>query len=127
MRIAQAGEPVYQARARVAALARAQGFSGEALDGIVLAFSEAVNNAIRYGSSSVNHCVSVTMKMDNGHLVLEIADHGCGFQPASLDLPAPDDMSEGGRGLFLMHTFMDDVQWHGSPKGTTVRMVKNVG
>jgi anti-sigma regulatory factor (Ser/Thr protein kinase) len=126
MRIAQAGEPVYRARARVAALAHAQGFAGEALDGILLAFTEAVNNAILYGAASVRNCVHVKMTMENHHLVLEIADHGSGFQPSNLNLPAPGEMSEGGRGLFLMHAFMDDVQWHGTPKGTTVRMVKSV-
>jgi anti-sigma regulatory factor (Ser/Thr protein kinase) len=69
----------------------------------------------------------VAAVLEGDHLVIEIMDHGSGFQPSNLDLPAPDDMSEGGRGLYLMHTFMDHVEWHGSPKGTTVRMSKSVG
>jgi serine/threonine-protein kinase RsbW len=127
MRIVEAGEPVYRARARVAAFAHRLGFSGEALDGIILAFSEAVNNAIAYGTTTIHRCVHVRVMQEDGHLVLEIVDHGKGFQPANLDLPAPRDMSEGGRGLFLMKAFMDDVQWLGSPTGTTVRMSKSRG
>lgn len=124
MRIATIGEPVYRARARVMALGRRLGFRGEALDGIVLAFSEAVSNALVHGKSR-GHCVHVAAVMEGNRLVLDVIDHGPGFQPSNLDLPAPHDMSEGGRGLFLMRTFMDDVQWLGSPAGTTVRMCKS--
>lgn len=127
MRIAEVGEPIYRARARVMALGQRLGFHGEALDGIVLAFSEAVSNALLHGESSRRHCVHVAAVMEGNRLVLEIMDHGPGFQPRNLDLPAPDDMSEGGRGLYLMQTFMDNVEWHGTPKGTTVRMSKSVG
>jgi serine/threonine-protein kinase RsbW len=127
MRIADIGEPIYRARARVMALGRRLGFRGEALDGIVLAFSEAVSNALLHGESGHRQCVHVAAVMDGNRLVLEIMDHGSGFHPANLDLPAPDDMSEGGRGLYLMKTFMDQVEWNGTPTGTTVRMSKSVG
>lgn len=125
MRIAEVGEPIYRARARVMALGRRLGFRGEALDGIVLAFSEAVSNAFLHGETGNRHCVHVAAVMDGDRLVLEIMDHGRGFQPSNLNLPSPHDMSEGGRGLYLMHVFMDEVQWLGSPAGTTVRMCKS--
>ena len=124
MRIADVGEPIYRARAQVMALGRRLGFHGEALDGIVLAFSEALTNALLHGESGNRHCVHVAAVMNGDRLVLEIMNHGPGFQPSNLDLPAPDDMSEGGRGLYLMQTFMDQVEWHGTPRRTTVRMSK---
>lgn len=124
MRLSRCGEPVYRARARLHNLGCRLGFAGEALDGIVLAFSEAVTNAILHGTRGSHRWVNVHVTMQGDDLVLEVADHGPGFQPSGLRLPAPDDMRETGRGLFLMRAFMDDVQWHGSPSGTTVRMSK---
>ena len=48
---------------------------------------------------------------------------GCGFDPAVLDLEAPPDpLSERGRGLFLIHHLMDDVEIVSDSHGTTIRM-----
>lgn len=124
MRIADIGEPIFRARARVMALGRRLGFHGEALDGIVLAFSEAVSNALLHGECCNHRCVHVVAVLEGDRLVLEIMDHGSGFQPKNLNLPSPAESSESGRGLYLMQTFMDQVEWLGTPRGTTVRMSK---
>jgi serine/threonine-protein kinase RsbW len=94
------------------------------VDGILLAFSEAVTNALVYGNTTVRRCVRVRAWVENSRLVMEITDHGAGFAPKDVHLPPADCMCEGGRGLYLMRVLMDDVQWLPTPTGTTVRMVK---
>lgn len=124
MRIPCAGEPVFKARRRMASLARRLGFCPDAVDGILLAFSEALANALRYGNATLRKCVRVRVWVENSRLVMEIADHGEGFEPRDVHLPPADCWCEGGRGLYLMEVLMDDVQWHATPSGTTVRMSK---
>lgn len=127
MRVAGAGEPVFKARARLSDLVHRLGFPEDARDAILLAFSEALSNAILYGSAPLRKSVRVLARMENSRLVLEVSDHGSGFRPEKIELPDPRNMEEGGRGLFLMRALMDDVQWHDTPHGTTVRMVKCCG
>jgi serine/threonine-protein kinase RsbW len=105
-------------------LARRLGFCADAVDGILLAFSEALTNALTYGEATMRKCVRVRAWVENGRLVMEITDHGQGFAPKDVHLPPPECWCEGGRGLFLMKTLMDDVQWKATPSGTTVRMSK---
>jgi serine/threonine-protein kinase RsbW len=118
------GEPIYKARARVGDLARRLGFGDDDVDAIQLAFSEALTNALRHGCPTSRNCVHVKAGTEDSCLVLEVADHGHGFHPGEIRLPPLDADDEGGRGLYLMQAFMDDVQWFDSPKGTTVRLCK---
>jgi serine/threonine-protein kinase RsbW len=122
MRIPCTGEPVFKARKRMGDLARRLGFHGEKVDSILLAFSEAVTNALVYGNATVRKCVRVRAWVENSRLVVEVSDHGKGFSPGPVHLPPASCMCEGGRGLYLMRVLMDDVQWHATPEGTTVRM-----
>ena len=124
MRIPCAGEPVFKARARLAKAARGLGFRGETLDGILLAFTEAVTNAVIHGSAPSCRCVRAHVGLENGRLIIDVIDHGRGFHPDAVELPPLDCMCEGGRGLFLMRALMDDVEWTPTASGTTVRMTK---
>ena len=124
MRIPSTGEPVFRARARLAAVGRRLGFSAEALDGILLAFSEAVTNALIHGCAPSRKCVHAHIGVESGRMIIEVVDHGRGFHPEEIQLPSPGCMCEGGRGLFLMRALMDEVEWIPGPSGTTVRMSK---
>ncbi len=124
MRIRGVGEPVFKARSRLAAAARRLAISGEDLDSVLLAFSEAVTNALIHGRSNSRKCVHVDVGTEDGRLIIEVRDHGRGFHPKSVELPPPDCMCEGGRGLYLMRVLMDEVEWLPGPSGTTVRMTK---
>ena len=62
-------------------------------------------------------------------LTIRVRDQGEGFDPDTVADPlAPDNLLKpSGRGIFLIRTFMDDVQVRSAPEGgTEVRMVKRI-
>jgi serine/threonine-protein kinase RsbW len=96
--------------------------------GIDMAVREAITNAMVHGNKEDEaKTVEVTLNCLGHELEIEVKDQGEGFDPTSI--PDPTDpaniLKTSGRGIFLMRTFMDDVQWSMRPEGgTTVRMTK---
>jgi len=96
--------------------------------GIDMAVREAVTNAIVHGNQEDEaKAVEVTFNCLEHALEIEVKDQGEGFDPATV--PDPTDpaniMKTSGRGIFLMRTFMDEVDWLARPEGgTKVRLVK---
>jgi serine/threonine-protein kinase RsbW len=79
---------------------------------IMIAVTEAVNNAIKHGNvgdSSKN--VSLSLTLNDNLLKFVIKDEGPGFDYHSLPDPtAPENLEKpGGRGIFLMKHLSDDV------------------
>jgi len=89
---------------------------------------EAVTNAMVHGNQEDEaKSVEVVFNCHGNELEIEVRDQGEGFDPGSV--PDPTDpanlMKTSGRGIFLMRTFMDDVQYVPRPEGgTAVRMSK---
>ena len=102
------------------------GFSKRDMDNnLKLAFSEAITNAMEHGNHwDPEKKVKVQVRAGRDRLEVEIEDEGPGFDFASL--PDPTDESnlynERGRGVFLMYTTMDKVEF--SPKGNRVTLTK---
>ncbi len=104
------------------------GLGEEIAFGIDMAVREAVTNAIVHGNQE-NEAkkVEVTFNCLEHALEIEVKDQGEGFDPAAV--PDPTDpaniLKTSGRGIFLMRTFMDEVDWLARPEGgTKVRLVK---
>jgi serine/threonine-protein kinase RsbW len=79
---------------------------------IMIAVTEAVNNAIRHGSrndSSKN--VSLSLSLEEGLIKFKIEDEGIGFDHDNLPDPtSPENIEKpGGRGIFLMKHLSDEV------------------
>lgn len=79
---------------------------------IMIAVTEAVNNAIKHGSqndSSKN--VNLSLLVDESTLKFRVEDQGRGFDYMHLPDPtAPENLEKpGGRGIFLMKHLADDV------------------
>jgi anti-sigma regulatory factor (Ser/Thr protein kinase) len=81
---------------------------------IPVAITEAIANAICYGNANdVAKLVLVRARIDAHALIVEVADEGQGFDLAlALRDPTTDDRRAGedGRGLFLMHAYVDRVE-----------------
>ena len=81
---------------------------------IMIAVTEAVNNAIRHGShndSSKN--VSLLLSLDDATIKFRVEDEGEGFNFQNLPDPtAPENIEKpGGRGIFLMKHLSDEVDF----------------
>ena len=79
---------------------------------IMIAVTEAVNNAIRHGNKSEStKNVTLALSLENGLIKFKIEDEGNGFDYHNLPDPtAPENLEKpGGRGIFLMKHLSDEV------------------
>lgn len=115
-------------------IGRTVGLDDDALHWVSVAVRESVVNAIKHGNKndeSKRVVVEFTpLPVDEPErLVIHVKDEGEGFDPEEVADPlAPENiLRSSGRGIFLIRSFMDDVQLHrGKDRGMEVRMVKNV-
>jgi serine/threonine-protein kinase RsbW len=90
---------------------------------IMIAVTEAVNNAIKHGNSSDrSKNVSLSLSLKESMIQFLIKDEGAGFDYDHLPDPtAPENVEKiGGRGIFLMKHLSDEVQF--KEKGKVVEL-----
>jgi len=83
---------------------------------VLIAVTEAVNNAIQHGNEeNSNLFVDVAVGDKEDEFCFRIKDEGSGFDFNSLPDPtAPENLlKENGRGIFLMRNLADDVEFDG--------------
>jgi serine/threonine-protein kinase RsbW len=123
-------ESVDQAERLTLELARESGFAEEDLDRIGMSVRECMVNAVVHGNRYNAHKkVQLSLSRTPERLTIRIADQGEGFDPGELPDPVAGDnlLRHSGRGIFLMKTFMDDLQVRRlQPAGTEVTLIKNV-
>jgi serine/threonine-protein kinase RsbW len=81
---------------------------------LMVSLTEAVNNAIVHGNKSdMRKKVTVKCEVLPGWLVVEVEDQGGGFDPGQVGSPLRKKnlLKEDGRGIFLMKTLMDKVEF----------------
>jgi len=84
---------------------------------------EASKNALRFAATPCGVHVSVTV--DAGEILVTVCDHGAGLDLGRISELPPDPLSESGRGLFLLRTLMDEVEFRVNG-GTEVRLRKRL-
>lgn len=115
-------------------LCRRVGFDEDAMHWVSVAVRESVINAIKHGNRNDEHKLvhvefTSSSDPDSGGLTVSVRDEGEGFEPEELADPlAPENMlKSSGRGIFLIRSFMDDVELRKAPEGgMEVRMVKKL-
>lgn len=115
-------------------IGRMAGLDEDALHWVSVAVRESVINAIKHGNrNDESKRVVVEFTFVPVHapeeIVIRVEDEGEGFDPDQLADPlAPENLlKSSGRGIFLIRSFMDDVQLQrGKTRGMEVRMVKKV-
>jgi anti-sigma regulatory factor (Ser/Thr protein kinase) len=65
----------------------------------VLITSELVTNAVVHAQHQAGDSIGLRIGTGAGRVRVEVADSGCGFEPAEL---TPDDDAPGGRGLVIV-------------------------
>lgn len=84
----------------------------ETTGALELCVVEAVNNAIEHAyGEAPGHPVEVVASLAADTLCLAIRDRGRAMPWPAPSGPAPDELHEGGRGLFIMRTLMDEVDY----------------
>jgi len=92
---------------------------------VELAVGEAVANAVRHGSPrGADDRITLRALRGRDAFVMEVADRGRGFDRSRLHLPPPEEIREGGMGIYYMETIMDAALFESSHFGTTVRLTK---
>jgi len=98
-------------------------------DDVAIAVTEIVNNAIHHGNlDDINKSVHLIFSIEPDLVRISIRDEGGGFVPDELGDPlAPENlMKESGRGIFLIRTLMNSVDFNFSENGTEVIITKHV-
>lgn len=122
-------DSVDQAEEMSQAFARDAGFPEEDQMKIGMAVREAMVNAVFHGNKwDPGKKAGLKMELERGHLVITVSDEGSGFDLEKVPSPLASEnlMKQSGRGIFLIRSFMDEIQVRRrSPRGVEMRMVKH--
>ena len=114
----------------VEALGGALGMSQTRVEAASVAVVEACLNAMEHGGGDVRVRLSGENEDGPRRLVIEVEDHGSGFDPAKAQRRSAGHVvgcsSKRGWGLTLIRELMDEVQIQSRPGQTVVRMAKYV-
>jgi serine/threonine-protein kinase RsbW len=105
------------------------GFDEEEVMRISMAVREAAVNAVLHGNAyDPGKKVKFDFVRTSQDLVITIRDQGKGLDLSKVPDPlAPENlMKTSGRGIFLIRSFMDEVEIHPSQTGTEIKLIKHV-
>ena len=109
---------------------RGYGAGESVIADIAISVSELVNNAIIHGNRmNASKKVRVECEILPGWLMVIVEDQGRGFKPEAVGNPLKKEnlLKESGRGIFLMRTLMDKVEFESNRTGTQVRLWLDLG
>ena len=121
------GDVVQATRAFVLGGEEFSTLSGELTFAIRLALEEAVTNAHRHGhQNDPDRPISVSARVEDDELILDISDTGAGFDPSLVPDPRSAEGLErpSGRGLLLIRAFMHQVEHFDG--GRCIRMTRRL-
>ena len=116
-------EMIWLIRDRATEFASTMPFTSEQIDDVRLAVGEAAANALRHGANAKWRRIGVELRKKGNTLRVAVWDRGRGFDPRAV-CRTQECLVEGGRGVFLMRAFMDDVRFRFTRPGTRVDMTK---
>lgn len=102
-------------------------FSEGDVDDIAIATTEAVSNAIIHGNKSdVTKKVVIEIMEKPDRMIINVWDEGVGFDPHTIDDPLlPENLlRESGRGVFILKSLMDRVDYSFEKNGTVIILEK---
>jgi serine/threonine-protein kinase RsbW len=122
-------ETVDRAEQAATRIASETGFDDDEVMQIAMAVREAAVNAVLHGNRyDPGKKVELEFERTGRDLVITIRDQGKGLDPAKIPDPlAPENLLKtSGRGIFLIRSYMDDVQINPSTTGTEIKLFKHV-
>ena len=122
-------ETVDSAEQAAGKVATEAGFDEDEVMRISMAVREAAVNAVLHGNAyDPGKKVSLVLERTALDLIITIRDQGKGLDMTKIPDPlAPENLLKtSGRGIFLIRSFMDEVQIHPSQTGTEIKLIKHV-
>jgi serine/threonine-protein kinase RsbW len=122
-------DTVDHAEEQATRIATETGFGEEEVMQISMAVRESAVNAVLHGNNySPDKKVTLAFERNAKDLIITIRDQGNGINLNSIPNPlAPENLLKtSGRGIFLMRSFMDEVEIRPSQTGTEVKLIKHV-
>jgi serine/threonine-protein kinase RsbW len=113
---------------RAEKIAENLGFNEDERDSLAIAITEVVANAINHGNKRAkDKNVHVKFKTTTKSFIIHVQDEGEGFKPDELADPLKPEnlLKESGRGIFIVKTLIDDVQYKFRKTGTEVILTKH--
>ena len=127
--LASTMESVSQVEAAAEKLATDAGLDEDECFHVAMAVREAAVNAVLHGNDyDPEKKISASFENTGESLVITIADQGDGVDLKKLPDPlAPENLLRGtGRGIFLIRSFMDEVNFRQLHPGTELILVKHL-
>ena len=122
-------ETVDSAEQAAGKVATEAGFDEDEVMRISMAVREAAVNAVLHGNAyDPGKKVSLVLERTALDLIITIRDQGKRLDMIKIPDPlAPENLLKtSGRGIFLIRSFMDEVQIHPSQTGTEIKLIKHV-
>ena len=122
-------ETVNSAEEAANRMATDAGFGDEDVMKIAMAVREAAVNAVLHGNAyDPGKKVTLVFERTGDDLVITIKDQGTGMDMGKIPDPlAPENlMKTSGRGIFIIRSFMDEVQINPTGTGTEIKLIKHV-
>ncbi|MGA2416317.1 MAG: ATP-binding protein [Candidatus Sulfotelmatobacter sp.] len=110
-------------------IAQEMGFGEDEVMQISMAVREGAVNAVLHGNAyAPDKKVILAFERTSDGLVITIRDQGKGIDLGGIPNPlAPENLLKtSGRGIFLMRSFMDEVEIRPSATGTEIKLIKHV-
>jgi serine/threonine-protein kinase RsbW len=110
-------------------VARMLGFDTDALYWIGLSVREAVTNAIQHGNRrDPSKKVRIFFRIAEDCLRITVRDQGDGIQETQIPDPLDPEnlLKPGGRGIFFVRSFMDNVRFNVRPEGGSEIIMEKV-
>ena len=109
-------QEIVAAASKIDSFCEEQGLTPQIAYAVNLSVDEILTNTISYGyDDDEQHRIGLTLRMEAGTLVVEIADDGRAFDSSLTSEPDVESSLEeralGGLGLFLVQQMMDDVTY----------------
>ena len=122
-------ETVDNAEQTATRIAAEAGFEEDEIMRISMAVREAAINAVLHGNAyDPKKKVKLDFESTARDLVITISDQGKGIDVSKIPDPLATEnlLKTSGRGIFLIRSFMDEVQIHPSHSGTEIKLIKHV-
>ncbi|RMF46589.1 MAG: ATP-binding protein [Deltaproteobacteria bacterium] len=92
-----------------------------------LVLTEAITNAIRHANEDdPDKEIRVSISVDRGRLIIRVFDQGAGFDFKDRSSPEFRSLDEHGRGVYIIRSLMDSVEYRQTDSGHVLEMIKDL-